>query len=77
MRNPNDKKPQINVTVRLCMLVCVVLGVSCFEVVSGYWFPRRPGEGINVERVLYAALVGGVCAAIGAGIGKLIDNLRK
>jgi hypothetical protein len=31
---------------------------------------------MNYTRILVAGLVGGVCAAIGAGIGKLIDALR-
>ncbi len=35
---------------------------------------RRPGQGFDVKEVLISAVVGGVCAGVGFGIGKMFEG---
>lgn len=62
---------------QLCALVFIIVGVVVYQSVAPKFFPRPPGGGINLTQVLGAALVGGICGALGGVIGKLIEGLRK
>ena len=75
MSNPHEKKPSQSKTVQICTVVFLAIGIAGFQAVAPRLLPTPPGGGINMERVLWAGVVGAVCAVVGAGIGKLIDNL--
>jgi len=77
MSDPKKKKPSTSKTVQICVLVFVVIGVVGFQVVAPSLYPAPPGGGFNMERVMAAAVVGGLFAAIGGGVGTLIDRFRK
>jgi hypothetical protein len=77
MSSPDEKKPPQRRTVQICAIVFFALGLGGFQAVAPRLFPTPPGGGLNVERILWAGIVGGACAGIGAGLGKLIDGLRK
>jgi hypothetical protein len=59
------------------LLVFLVVGVGIYQAVAPGLFPRPEGGGSNVSRILIAAVVGAVCAVPGAGVGGLIDHMRK
>ena len=63
--------------VQICTIVCLAIGIGVFQVVAPRFFPTPPGGGFNYERILAAGGVGLVSALIGAGIGTLIEKLRK
>jgi hypothetical protein len=77
MSKLEEKKPTPSKTVQICTMIFLALGIGVFQVVAPRLFPTPPGGIFNWERILWAGLVGGVCAGIGAGIGKLIDYLKK
>jgi hypothetical protein len=58
-------------------VVFTAAGLGVFQGVAARLFPAPPGGGLNLERVLRAGVVGGACAAVGAGVGKLVESLRK
>src|SRR5262245_10448746 len=69
MSNPDEKKPPQSKTVLICTIVFLAVGIGVFQAVTPTLFPRPPGGGINLERTLWAGIVGAACAVIGAGIG--------
>lgn len=73
----NKSKPPQSKTVQICSIVFVAMGIGIFQVVGPQLFPTPPGGGINLMRILGAGAVGAVCGVIGAGVGVLIDKLRK
>jgi hypothetical protein len=70
-------KPPQSRTVQICTIVFVAGGVGVFQAVGPRLFPSPPGGGFNVEQIMWSGIVGAVCVGIGAGIGKLIEGLRK
>lgn len=62
---------------QVCTIGFVVAGVIVYESNVSRFFPRRTGGGFNLEQMMWAGIVGGVCAAIGASIGKIIERLIK
>lgn len=62
---------------QICMLVFLAAGIVGFQAAAPSLFPQPAGAGFNTQRMLWAGIVGGICAGIGAAIGKLIDSLRK
>jgi hypothetical protein len=77
MSDPNPKKRPQSRAVQVCTIICLVIGIVGFQIVAPGLFPTPPGGGFNIERTLWAAVVGAVSAVIGAGIGTLIDRLGK
>jgi hypothetical protein len=56
----------------LIAMICAVIGGVVMTFVNQH--NRKPGQGFDVKEVLYSGLVGGVCAALGFLIGKLIEG---
>ena len=77
MSDPMKKEPSTSKTVQVCMFIFVIIGVVGFLVVAPSLYPAPPGGGFNMERVMAAAVVGALFAAIGGGIGTLIDRFKK
>jgi hypothetical protein len=77
MNQPDKNAPQTNKIVQTCSILFLVIGIVVFQFVGPQLFPTPPGGGMNWTRVMWAGIVGGVSALIGAGIGKLIDSARK
>jgi hypothetical protein len=76
-QQPENKPPATSKIVQTSMIFFLVVGIAVFQVVGPNLFPTPPGGGMNWERVMWAGIVGGLSALIGAGIGKLIENARK
>jgi hypothetical protein len=74
--NPPPENPPASRTVMVCAAVCLVIGLGAYQAVAPQWFPPPPGGGFNFTRILVAGLVGGACAGLGAGLGKLLDAVR-
>ena len=55
----------------------IALGIVGATLIAPLLFPQVPGHGINWSQVVCAGALGGVGAAIGAGIGSLIGRSRK
>jgi hypothetical protein len=77
MPDPDAKKPQQSRAVVVCTIVFVVAGIVIFQLVAPRFFPPPPDGGLDMQRTLWAGIVGAVCGGVGAGVGKLIDVLRK
>jgi hypothetical protein len=52
--------------------IFLMLGVGITTVVNQT--TRRPGQGFDMQEVLIAGLVGGVCAALGFIVGKFFEG---
>lgn len=72
-----DPRPQQSKTVSLCVIVCVVIGIVGFQILAPQFFPPRPEGGFDWQRVLWAGLVGGASAVLGAALGKVIEMITK
>jgi RsiW-degrading membrane proteinase PrsW (M82 family) len=70
------KPPAQSKIVQYTSTAFVAVAIAVWLAVAPRFFPRKPGEGINFNRILVAALVGGVAGGIGAGVGKAIEKLR-
>jgi hypothetical protein len=77
MGEPGEKKPQQSRAVVVCTIVFVVAGIAIFQAVAPRFFPPPPEGGLDMQRTLWAGIVGAVCGGVGAGVGKLIDVMRK
>jgi hypothetical protein len=73
----DPQKPAPSKTVQTWSLIFLVIGVVGFQSVAPTLFPRQPGDGINMTRVLAAGVVGGGFAMVGGLVGTLIDRARK
>ena len=56
-------------TASVFAVIFAVIGLVTYQVIVMTQFPRRPGEGFRVGQMLGAAVVGGVCAALGGALG--------
>jgi hypothetical protein len=77
MSDPGEKKPQQSRAVAVCSIAFVVAGIVIFQALAPRFFPPPPGGGFDWQRMLWAAIVGGICGGVGAAVGKLIDVMRK
>lgn len=77
MNDSDKKRPPQSRTVQICTIIFLAAGIGVYQVLAPSLFPKPPGGGINMNQTLGAAVVGGLCAGLGYGIGKLIDSLRK
>jgi hypothetical protein len=73
---PKKKPPAQSKIVQYTSIAFVAVAIGVWLAVAPSLFPRKPGEGINVNRTLAAALVGGIAGGVGAAVGKLIEKLR-
>ncbi|MFO0969086.1 MAG: hypothetical protein U0793_26325 [Gemmataceae bacterium] len=77
MPTPEDPKPPQSRVMSISVLVCVVIGIVAFQILAPRFIPSPPEGGFNWERVLWAGLVGGVSALIGAGVGLIIEKMTR
>jgi hypothetical protein len=77
MSTPEDRKPRQSRTTQICAVVFVLVGLTVFQSLASSPGPAPRGGGLDWDRVQSAGIVGGVCAAVGAGVGKLIERLRR
>jgi hypothetical protein len=59
----------------VCATVFFLIGTTIFQMQASQLFPTPAGGGMNLERVMWAAIVGGASSGIGYAIGKLIKKL--
>jgi hypothetical protein len=76
-QQPENKPPAASKTVQTCTIIFLVIGIAVFNVVAPKLFPPPPEGGMNWTQVMWAGIVGGLSALVGAGIGKLIETARK
>ncbi|MDH3591769.1 MAG: hypothetical protein OER88_07820 [Planctomycetota bacterium] len=67
-----EKTPRANKAQQAGAVVGIVVGIIGFQ---RFW-PEKTEPGFDFMRVVWAALVGGGCAGLGAIIGALIDRRR-
>lgn len=77
MSGPEEKEPQQSKVVQICTIVFLAAGIGGYQAVAPTLFPAPPGGGFNLERILWAGIVGAVCAVVGVSVGKLIDHWRS
>jgi hypothetical protein len=57
-------------------VVAMLIGEAVFNALAPRWFPSS-GRGINTQRLLWAAVVGAVCAVLGGIVGMLLAPEEK
>jgi hypothetical protein len=76
--NPDsNKEPPKPLANRLALIGAAVVGLLVTLVVAPQLFPNAEGQGFNIYRVLSAAAGGGIGAAIGWGVGRMIEGSGK
>jgi VIT1/CCC1 family predicted Fe2+/Mn2+ transporter len=66
-QEPKEKASQL---VQTCSMLFALAGFAVYRTRASSLF------GNPIERILGAAVVGGVCAMVGYGLGKLIEKIR-
>lgn len=69
--------PQQSKTVQVCAIIFMALGIGGYQAVAPSLFPTPPGGGFNMQRMVWAAIVGAIAGALGVAVGKAIDSMRK
>jgi hypothetical protein len=77
MNDQDKKRGADNMVLTFCMAMGMVVGSSIFQGVAPKIFPSSPNGGINTSRIIWAGAVGGGSSIVGAGIGILINKVRK
>jgi hypothetical protein len=73
----SKKNPQQPLSVRLAAVGGLTLGLLGGMVIGPQLFPKAPREGLSVAQMLCAGVAGGVGAALGWLIGRLIEGPPK
>ncbi len=73
----SNTRPASSKFVQMTSTAFVAVAIGIWFVMSHRFFPRQPGGGFDINRVLAAALVGGIAGGLGAAVGKLIERLRR
>ncbi len=73
----NKVKPVPSKLAQTTSTVFIVVAISIWLAVAPRLFPKKPGGGFDFNRVLAAALVGGIAGGLGAGVGKMIERARR
>lgn len=76
MSDSNNNNSEQSKVVQICIILFLGIGIAVFLIASPSLLPRQRG-GFDFRRPLWGAVVGAVSALIGAGIGKLIESMRK
>jgi hypothetical protein len=63
--------------VQTTALVFISVAILTWLSIAPRLFPREPGGGFDMTRVLAAAAVGGVAGGLGIGVAKLIERRRR
>jgi hypothetical protein len=58
-------------------LIFALVGGGVFNVLAPRWFSRPPGGGINWDQVMWAGVVGGLCALLGSFVGMCMGGPDK
>ena len=74
---PPPKKRPPNKAVQVGMVIGIVVGVVGFNAVAPRYFPPPPGGGFSWMQVLWAGLIGGICAGVGALVGMLVGGAAR
>lgn len=73
----DDRKSPQPLSARLALVGGLTLGLLGSLVVGPQLFPREPGQGFNFGQMLCAGAGGGIGAALGWLIGRLIEGPPK
>jgi hypothetical protein len=73
----NEKKPQQPLSAKLGLAGGITFGLIGSMIVGPQLFPKTPWQGFSVGQMLCAGVGGGLGAALGWLIGRLIEGSPK
>ncbi len=77
MNTPDDTESSHSKTSWICAFAFALVGWIAFESYGPGQLPVSRGRGVDLGRAWTVASVGAICAAVGSGVGKLIDRMRR